>query len=55
MAKPLANGYPIGAIMIRSELAGYITVGSLLSFSFLTSVTELVNQVPMGQPLEDHP
>ncbi|KAG8893239.1 acetylornithine aminotransferase [Tulasnella sp. 408] len=28
MAKPLANGYPIGAILVRAELAPYITVGS---------------------------
>ncbi|KAG8860154.1 acetylornithine aminotransferase [Tulasnella sp. 330] len=28
MAKPLANGYPIGAIMMRDDLAQHIAVGS---------------------------
>lgn len=29
MAKPLANGFPIGAIMVRDEVAEKITPGEL--------------------------
>lgn len=27
MAKPLANGFPIGAILVRDEIAEAITIG----------------------------
>lgn len=27
MAKPLANGFPIGAIMVKDKVAGHITPG----------------------------
>jgi len=27
MAKPLANGFPIGAIMVRDKIANHITPG----------------------------
>lgn len=27
MAKPLANGYPIGAVMMREEIAQVMSVG----------------------------
>lgn len=27
MAKPLANGYPIGAILVRDAIASTMTVG----------------------------
>ena len=29
MAKPLANGYPIGAVMMREEIAQVMSVGKL--------------------------
>lgn len=32
MAKPLANGFPIGAIMVRDKIAEHITPGSYSSF-----------------------
>jgi acetylornithine aminotransferase len=28
MAKPLANGYPIGAVLMRDEVAGTMTAGT---------------------------
>ena len=32
MAKPLANGYPIGAVMMREEIAQAMSVGKLGNF-----------------------
>lgn len=31
MAKPLANGYPIGAVMMREEIAQVMSVGKLVT------------------------
>jgi len=31
MAKPLANGFPIGAIMVRDKIANHITPGPYFS------------------------
>lgn len=31
MAKPLANGFPIGAIMVRDKIANHITPGLSVS------------------------
>jgi len=33
MAKPLANGYPIGAILLRDHIAGAITIGQYTLWS----------------------
>lgn len=30
MAKPLANGFPIGAILVRDEIAEAISIGEML-------------------------
>lgn len=30
MAKPLANGYPIGAIMMRDTIGQYMTAGKTI-------------------------
>lgn len=35
MAKPLANGYPIGAVMMREEVAQAMSVGKLGSLLFI--------------------
>ena len=52
MAKPLANGYPIGAVMMREEIAQAMSVGKfwdlLLMAPFLTPVT-VSSQEPTGQ------
>ena len=52
MAKPLANGYPIGAVMMREEVAQVMSVGKpgnlLLVSPLLTSIT-LVLQARTGQ------
>lgn len=31
MAKPLANGFPIGAILVRDEIAEAISIGKATS------------------------
>lgn len=44
MAKPLANGIPIGAIMVRDEIVKVVTVGaspSPLSFHSYTLACSL--------------
>jgi len=36
MAKPLANGYPVGAVMMREEIAQTMSVGKLAAwYSYL--------------------
>jgi hypothetical protein len=54
MAKPLANGFPIGAIMVRDHVAEKITVGAFSPFTswFNTSLSNL--QVPTEPPLADN-
>lgn len=36
MAKPLANGYPIGAVLMRDSVAGGMTPGELVSIAYTT-------------------
>jgi acetylornithine aminotransferase len=50
MAKPLANGYPIGAVMMREEIAQAMSVGKHgnLLLKLLTPIT-LLFQEPTGQ------
>jgi acetylornithine/succinyldiaminopimelate/putrescine aminotransferase len=32
MAKPLANGFPIGAILVRDEIAKQVGIGESIEF-----------------------
>lgn len=55
MAKPLANGFPIGAIMVRDEVAEKITPGksaftSMSPFDILI-VHDFVRQAHTAPPL----
>jgi len=49
MAKPLANGYPIGAVMMREEVARAMSVGKLGSLLFIPPSSNPVFQEHMGQ------
>ena len=52
MAKPLANGYPIGAVMMREEIAQAMSVGKLGSLLFIPPSPNAHNSVfqeHMGQ------
>jgi len=51
MAKPLANGYPIGAVMIRDEVASTMTAGKRWRIRMLGLP---MMQGHMAQLSEDH-
>lgn len=40
MAKPLANGYPIGAVLLRDTIASTMTPGKVLRTADHRSATE---------------
>lgn len=42
MAKPLANGYPIGAVLLRDSIASTMTPGKARGFNESAKVTFLL-------------